>query len=126
MERGRTEPDHEDRHEDTGESGAEGKKKYAEGGGTHTHRQTPHERTAVKDVAYDGLEYRSSKLIDKRYQTDFGKIDAEVGFEHRIDCRDDRLEKVVETVGGTEGKKHMESGHLGEPADFLQNVRHKN
>lgn len=83
-------------------------------------RETPHEGPAVKDVADHGLENRGGELIDERDEADFGETDAEVGLEHGIDGGDDRLEEVVETVGGAEGEEDVEGGHLGQPPQFMK------
>ncbi len=124
MECGRTDSDHENSDKNTGKGGAESKKHNADGCGTHAHRQTPHKGTAVKGIAHNRLKNRSRKLIDKRDETDFGKIDSQIGLEHRIDRSDHRLEQIIKTMGSTESKKDVERRHLSQPAQFLKESGH--
>src|SRR4030095_2411886 len=59
------------------------------------------------------LQNRSRHLKGERDEADLHEAEMEARFEERINCRDERLDGVVEEVGKTDRKKNRECSRVG-------------
>ena len=108
MENGGAEPDEGDRHEDEREIRRERKQDQAGQRRSHAERERERLRMFVGERANDRLQQRSGELVRQGDQADLAVIEPQLGFQDRVNGRDQRLERVVDEMGEAEREENAE------------------
>ena len=82
----------------------------------HARRQSPRRRALVEIESGQRLKDRTGQLINQRDEPDLGETERQVVLQHRIDGRNDRLQRIVEKVRHAQSPQNAECDAGRSPA----------
>ena len=85
----------------------------------HTRRQSPRRRAFVEIESGQRLKDRTGQLEYQRDETDLGETERQIVLQHRIDGRNDRLQRIVKKVRHAQSPQNAECDAGRSPAPVL-------